>query len=73
MREKNLVCPFTECSKNGSCIIIDITKKVPESFDSCTYAETKELSQKRAARAAKAAAIVIKKPKRRKTKESEKE
>ena len=72
MRNKTPECPFTECSKHSNCIIIEITKKVPKSFDSCSYSETKELSQKRAVRAAKAAEAAVKpKRKRRATKESE--
>ena len=38
-------CPYTECISVSDCFIIEITKKIPKSKDSCSYFK-KEGSQK---------------------------
>jgi len=30
-------CPYQECIYHQDCPIIDITKKIPEKFDKCSY------------------------------------
>lgn len=39
-------CPFKECVNSNDCGILDITKKVPESFDKCSYSHTQSQFEK---------------------------
>ena len=39
-------CPFKICTNHTDCAILDITKKVPESFDKCSYSKTQAQLEK---------------------------
>lgn len=33
-------CPHKECANSSDCAIIDITKKIPDNFNACSYSKT---------------------------------
>jgi len=41
------VCPYKDCARSGECVIIEITKKIPKSMESCSYSLTKEQQTKK--------------------------
>lgn len=39
-------CPFKECTNHSDCAILEITKKVPDTFDKCSYSRTQAQHEK---------------------------
>lgn len=42
----NTKCPHTECVNASDCSIIEITGKIPKTFDSCSYSKTLSQAEK---------------------------
>jgi hypothetical protein len=40
-------CPITECANHDDCVILDITKKPPKDFKSCSYSKKDSTSKVR--------------------------
>lgn len=41
-------CPITSCVKHKGCVVLNITHKIPESAESCSYYKNKQQVDKKA-------------------------
>jgi hypothetical protein len=55
------VCPHKECVKSDACTILEITGKIPKSFDCCSYSKSKDQQTKKENKLLKQKEVVHKK------------
>jgi hypothetical protein len=61
-------CPYKECTNHADCAILEITGKVPKSFDACSYSKTQSQLDRQLKAKNKKIDVKGKKPKNKKEK-----
>ena len=54
-KEKPVNCPYIECLSHEGCTILEITGKIPKSFDACSYSKNIKKDEKQKKKAIKSA------------------